>query len=771
MATILNGQQTQSGILSSSHLSDDYSFIARATGTLDLSATGLPSNATLSLTSSSGTETAISSGKYALVKDKTYTIHVAETPPNNPPGSGRGSGGTGSGSGSTGSGSGSTGGGSGSTGGGSGGSGGTGGTIQDKLVEIAYAGSITQVFPPFNPPQQAGTLGLGSSVSGIIDFDSVTGFLTSFTLNGEQLSFAPGTPPQTYGSYGTSSSWYGYSSDPSIRFVDLSNIAQISLFSHAGTSISGVALSVEPSNQILPYGFPYSDNIVLTFLGTISGTGTSNGSASGTGSSGSSGSASTSSGSGSGGGSGLTGGIPDAAYSLTFTADYAGNDLKKTDPSTLQPDTELLPTPVVLGTDKSGYLNITSTDKLKDFIGSKDPVDYYRFQINTPIDNTHSGTNVSIKLKGLAANVKFEFLDGQGNPLLDSSGKTINPSLVTSGKEGSLQHIFSSGTYYIRVDAAGGDTNYTLDFTETPLTTNLTYTTTGNTPFLTNLWEFDASGKNSTVGIDPTKPTVVVIHGWNKSGATEYGTDDALATLATTIASQYSGEQVLALDWGKAAKDPGFLGLVPLTAAGRVEGIANWAVSELEALGLQASQITLIGHSLGAYVADVIGHSSFGEVDNLYALDPAGSYAMTTYNLNAANGGSLPIPRFDSAATNSYAFFDPLTPADDSTQARTAQYTFIAYNSLLDVFHPIRDHFEGVYTLTAMFHKHLFNLNLSSPSFQSPPLHFQYGILGNRVKTGGQYDGFVQLSNSNGNWNIASFKYIAASGQEMNLVG
>ena len=432
-------------------------------------------------------------------------------------------------------------------------------------------------------------------------------------------------------------------------------------------------------------------------------------------------------------------------FTLTLTADYAGNTATAAEAIPPIPT----PTPTTSQTQQT-YSNPAT---FKDFIGSSDKDDYYSFKIATPISSTQNGTNVWVELKDVTANTTFE--------LVDSSGKVLRTATATSAKAGNFEQILGSGTYYFHVLSGGGDTNYTLDFASTSLTTSLTFANTGSTKFLTNLWEFDSSGKTSTVGIDPTKQTVLIIHGWTHTGKPEYAGDD-LANLAESIIKSNPNEQVLALDWEQAAYEPlrdlPSDGLAPYRAASHVTGVANWAVSELQALGIQPGNVTLIGHSLGSYVADVIGHSSFGKVANLYALDPATTGDNPKpYDLDS-NAGGIQSPRsFDSAATNSFAFYSnqKVVLTDSGEQASTAHYSFLIMDT--------NKHSAGILALN-----NLVNRGLVAPSFSSLktrkgktliPTLDQFNNLGERL-LGGKQEGVMHLKKAGKTWVVDSLEYI-----------
>lgn len=289
----------------------------------------------------------------------------------------------------------------------------------------------------------------------------------------------------------------------------------------------------------------------------------------------------------------------------------------------------------------------------------------YRFQVSTPMGTNSAGTNVWLTLKKVTAPLTVMLLDGRGQQLASAT--------ATQTSAARLGQILGVGTYTIRVRAESKATAYSFDMMQTPLTTNLHYRQEPAS-FLTNLWLYSKSGKITATGIDPNKPTVLLTHGWNRSGALQYTpTDAAFEQLARAIAQHYSNEQVLVLDWGAAAVDTG---KAPYQAAGRIEGVAAWTASELKALGIKPQRLTLIGHSLGSFVAAAIG-KRLARTANLYALDPAGHLKDRPYDLDEDTPGNQPFPPFASVARQSYAFFSPQTPADDAIAAATAQHSIV----------------------------------------------------------------------------------------------
>ena len=702
--------------MSSTNPSDDFKIALRAPGSLDLNLGGLSSSAIVQLRDETGKTVLknalpsdVSQGKvtFSGLTKGNYIVHVELPTNSSSPTSGiGGSGGTGS----TGS---------------SGGSTSVGGNPSSNSLYIygfSYSGSITEIEPGSGPL----SFNLGDSISGNFEIRGDGALLsyiaTSFSLNGENLSFGSGRT--SFGNtvdpaIGLSVVLRGVSNrSPIAGQVALDTLLVGPLLSQpAGTSTLNLqrgSFGYSPSDDRRNDGYrgASSNNILLTGLASPDFT-IGSGSLSGLTGSGSIGSGSEFSNGADNTGNNST------PFTLTLTADYAGNDLTTADKE------------IILSQDKINPINSKYTGTFQDWIGSTDPVDLYRFQVVTPRDRTHSGANVSVKVSGLPVGVTvLSVVKGDLSPALTYNIQTDS----WIGILGEADSLSKPTDYYIKVTSTV-DTNYTLnvDLTETPLTTNLTYTTTGKTKFLTNLWKFDTNGKTSTVGIDPTKPTVVIIHGWNKSGSIQYETGDSLADLAKTIATKYATEQVLALDWGEAATDKGPLGIIPFTAAGRIKGVATWTKDELTALGFNFSKLTLIGHSLGSYVAAVIGVLG-DKVGSLYALDPAGDplSLFRAYNLDSANKGNQVIPAFKSAALRSYAFYSSYNPfaggiADSRLKAKTADQAFaLTYTGDTENnFNPIARstlyHFAGINVFADLVSQQLFlidpsnNLTLTNP--------------------------------------------------------
>jgi pimeloyl-ACP methyl ester carboxylesterase len=162
------------------------------------------------------------------------------------------------------------------------------------------------------------------------------------------------------------------------------------------------------------------------------------------------------------------------------------------------------------------------------------------------------------------------------------------------------------------------------------------------------------------------RATWIVIHGMNGN---PWGNN---ANLASAIDNYQTGDQVFTLDWSEAAKSSGMIfideGIIPDPYLGGnwIPGVARFAVNTLtNKWGISSSNINLVGHSLGAYVAYEIS-KQIGGVGKLVALDPA----ITT------NGGYTDEPNvnFSKYSQWSWGFYSSKLGHED--RSKTAHESF-----------------------------------------------------------------------------------------------
>lgn len=125
----------------------------------------------------------------------------------------------------------------------------------------------------------------------------------------------------------------------------------------------------------------------------------------------------------------------------------------------------------------------------------------------------------------------------------------------------------------------------------------------------------------------PSGQTTFYIHGFNADHTTEGSQIFAEAMLASD-----SVQQGIMVDWGQASKTAPFGGIVPLgveQAALRIPTVARALAVKIVESGLSPSQVNLVGHSLGAYVAleaaSILNSDQYGffKVNSVTLLDPA----------------------------------------------------------------------------------------------------------------------------------------------------
>lgn len=181
--------------------------------------------------------------------------------------------------------------------------------------------------------------------------------------------------------------------------------------------------------------------------------------------------------------------------------------------------------------------------------------------------------------------------------------------------------------------------------------------------------------ESSSLFINPSVTTWIVIHGRNQSAASTN-----IDALATQIDQYQPGDQVLLLDWGKAAAS----GAIGGQGEDYIRPVAQWAAQALTDYGFVGAQINLVGYSWGAEVAAEMAEV-IGSVNSVLAVDPARDYPGGSYNPEAAGEVDLAAH-----ANHSLAFFATSSLAfGSSIVASTAQTAVVATGT---------DHF-GIVTL------------------------------------------------------------------------
>lgn len=288
-----------------------------------------------------------------------------------------------------------------------------------------------------------------------------------------------------------------------------------------------------------------------------------------------------------------------------------------------------------------------------DWVDSLDTNDYYRFSLI-------GQGNFHLDLNGLIADADVE--------LLSSSNQVIARSILGGTSSESIDiNDLSAGDYYIRIYQYDGDTNYTLSLWTEYTRIDGMVSNRGPLPWdrvETRPVNIRVPGNALFQNIGD-RETWVIVHGHRNSPDTSTisGLEEAIARL---------GRQVLVLDWSSPADNSE---VRPDLSARWIHEVANFAVGALRGIwGISSSNINLIGHSLGSYVSSEIG-SIFGEVDRIFALDPAASSSTGGYDINGLQDGFQEISEFDDVSNFALAFWgrgNPVTGGDGLGSQRYA---------------------------------------------------------------------------------------------------
>lgn len=208
------------------------------------------------------------------------------------------------------------------------------------------------------------------------------------------------------------------------------------------------------------------------------------------------------------------------------------------------------------------------------------------------------------------------------------------------------------------------------------------------------LWQFGLSPEPNPV-LEPeetllTEETVLIVHGRRDAIPDRTRPLKALYPrlfqLATELAVAPS-TRVLFLDAGEALTDPA---LPPNSAAERIQGIANWAATELD----DTANLTIIGHSLGSYIGAEIATAL--EAQQFIALDPA--FPADRYDIDGLEPGQQSVPNFAESSPESLALvvadgFFQVGLAGDNAQAATAETSLVTqFDGLATLFDAAEAH-------------------------------------------------------------------------------
>jgi pimeloyl-ACP methyl ester carboxylesterase len=178
--------------------------------------------------------------------------------------------------------------------------------------------------------------------------------------------------------------------------------------------------------------------------------------------------------------------------------------------------------------------------------------------------------------------------------------------------------------------------------------------------------------QGSKTPIDPAVTTWIVIHGRNESAQSP-----EITQLANTIDGYQPGDQVLLLNWSKAAAS----GTLGGNGENYIKPVAAWATAALQAYGFNGQQLNLVGYSWGSYVAAEMAEQ-IGTVNSLLSIEAARDYPGGSYDPEVP--GEV---NFAAHADHSWAFYDAGDIFGSAITAATANESFLTEGA---------DHFKAV---------------------------------------------------------------------------
>jgi len=367
----------------------------------------------------------------------------------------------------------------------------------------------------------------------------------------------------------------------------------------------------------------------------------------------------------------------------------------------------------------------------RDWVGSSDNNDYYRFTLNNK-------SNLNLRLDGLSADANVEILNNNNN--------VIYSSTKTGSNNEEISRTLDAGTYSVRVYPQSGNTYYNLNI-KADLNWGRVTRAGQNESFSVGLERVGDDGKGSPRPIESGRNTWVVIHGYK--GQPWTGEFPALAK-----ALDAADDQVLTLDWSSIAHDKyGGTFSIPGDSAKWIPTVADWASQKLKDLGfdygISQNKLNLVGFSLGAYVAAEIASRMPGGVNKIVALDPATTGGIGDY------GNKARSIKFSDNSQFSWGFYG--SAAGDPARTATADESWsVGFGKI----RPDQNHGHVVNLFASMVDQARTNSNPVSTYFginkmgldiHKPLAVDQYDETGSRVSwgLGGPFEGRLEARQDN----------------------
>lgn len=352
-----------------------------------------------------------------------------------------------------------------------------------------------------------------------------------------------------------------------------------------------------------------------------------------------------------------------------------------------------------------GSLNHIQTISYMDWVGVTDNSDYYAL-------NLVGQSNFSINLSESSANVTLELIDRNGfiigaSNLPDITSETINLSGLQAGQ------------YYVRVSSLQADTNYNLNLLTEYTRIDGTVQSRGFFP-----WQIETESVNLRVPDGGLRQRIENVETWVVIHGHRSAPDGFIGELAAAIEQNH---QVLVLDWSEPADNPF---IRPDLTARWIREVAEFTAQTLSNIwGLTTSNINLIGHSLGSYVASEIGNIFAGsqrqspQVNQIVALDPAIWITDAGYDIDGSKPGFQAASDFYAVSTFSRAFWGKGNPVTGGEGLGSARYAHSADESYRIDFSASDDAIANHNNIVRLFTNLISDpTNPISPLFQLNPI-------------------------------------------------
>ncbi|MEM7553176.1 MAG: hypothetical protein AAF378_03595 [Cyanobacteria bacterium P01_A01_bin.84] len=237
-----------------------------------------------------------------------------------------------------------------------------------------------------------------------------------------------------------------------------------------------------------------------------------------------------------------------------------------------------------------------------------------------PRDNLSNYTFEIIRSNGEKLELEYPIVNHNNN-------RTFTPNLQNKSD------LFSTGEEYKNFSFNYVPTNEIKTEIKTNSITiegeNSEFTSIGTTPLdLPHLTEADVNFYLfHGTGLDTTQETYIITHGWRSMGVSESN----WTNLASSIKNYNQNANIIFADWSNIASNLNYR-----QAAEDTETVGNAIAQFLYNKGVNPTQTTAIGHSLGAHVSGNIGEKfdqlTAQSLHMIIGLDPAGPDFEDIYN-------------------------------------------------------------------------------------------------------------------------------------------